>query len=99
MTKPKAPERIYLQLDEGCFDEDDEDAETFNETYANFAGITWCTERINDSDAEYISIDALIKFIEKIKSEEDYGSLIDDAHYQGKFYALDELIGLISVVR
>ena len=38
------PKKIYLQVDP-----DDEKPEDFNELFC----VTWCTERINDSDIEY----------------------------------------------
>lgn len=38
------PKIIYLQVDS-----DNENPEDFNELF----GVTWCTERINESDIEY----------------------------------------------
>lgn len=44
------PEKIYLQIDA-----DGETPEDFNE----LEGVTWCSERINDNDIEYVLVKKL----------------------------------------
>ena len=58
------PERIYLQVDP-----DNENPEDFNELF----GVTWCTERINKSDIEYV-----------LWQNNSYKRLLFNAYLQGK---------------
>ena len=46
----KAPERIYLQT--GLDEWDSEDA-----AWESLEGVTWCSDRIDDSDVEYVRRD------------------------------------------
>jgi len=45
----KAPDKIYLQIDE------------IEHKDSTFEAVTWCKDRINDSDVEYIRVDNVLK--------------------------------------
>jgi len=80
MPEQEHPRRIYLQ-------HHDEYYEFFGEE------ITWCSDRVNDDDLEYISIDALLEFIDKIENESFSG--VDDFVDQGRAGVANELLMLI----
>ena len=65
------PKNIYLQIGEE-FEMDD--VEDFNNIQNNFE-ITWCRDKINDNDIEYIHKDELL-------SEEEIDNVVRDIQYE-----------------
>lgn len=53
MTPKDAPKRIYLQLGPDKPERDDK--------FSDYAEVTWCAEKINDFDVEYIRADIAMK--------------------------------------
>jgi len=65
----KAPDKIYLQIDET------------EHRGPNFEGVTWCKDRINDSDVEYIRVDHVFKSLnDEIKTmpEKELINFVDE---------------------
>lgn len=52
------PEKIYLQVDP-----EEENPELFDPPYE---GVTWCTDKINDNDVEYIRPETLYEKIREL---------------------------------
>ena len=53
MIPKHAPKRIYLQLGPDTVERGDK--------FSNYHEVTWCADRINDADIEYIRADVAIK--------------------------------------
>ena len=54
--KEKTPERIWLQEPKDC---DDDDWNEWQDV------ITWCADKINDSDVEYVRADTIALFTDE----------------------------------
>lgn len=57
------PKTIYLQIGEDCPTDDGED---FNKLY----GVTWCAERINENDIEYVLKENVNDIVSDAESKE-----------------------------
>jgi len=75
------PKIIYLQRGNEYFDF------TVDE-------MTWYTNRIHIDDLEYISVNTLLEFINKIENEPFSG--VDDFVDQGRLEVAEELLALIK---
>ena len=75
------PEKIYLVMGE-----DREDGEDFNE----FGDVTWCADKINDGDIEYVSkaflptVEELVKIIMRYNTPYEAGDAIHQRLTEGK---------------
>ena len=66
--KPKAPEKIYLQVCGDCNDNDCENCK-FEDLEDN---VTWCKDKIFEKDIEYIRTDTFIeKTVDWLKENKD----------------------------
>jgi len=75
--KMKAPDKIYLQIDET------------EHRGPNFEGVTWCKDRINDSDVEYIRVDHVFKSLTDETKTMPYEELLNFVDEIEKWCYLD----------
>ncbi len=74
--KKQIPDKIYLQVDAG------EDGEI-----SDSSGVTWCVDRINDSDIEYVraKMMTISEFVKQVEARAEEKMLIthklEGAHY------------------
>jgi len=75
------PNRIYLNIgaDGECQD------------FEELVGVSWCEDRINDDDLEYISVSSVLARIEELKQERMLPHEQDDL-LRGAIYELTNLI-------
>lgn len=55
------PERIYLNLGDGCFDDAD---------FRDLSEVTWSEEKVNDTDVEYVRKSQWINVDERLPEDE-----------------------------
>ena len=78
------PNKIFLQIDLANYGETCED-------FKELVGVSWCEDRINDDDLEYISVSSVLAQIDKLK---DYANSSDE--YDKVEFAINILKKLIK---